>query len=649
VRNAYLGVRNAFLRFEERCPQMRNAFLRIEERFSQNEVRNAVLRSEERCPQRTLSRKVKNAVLRSEERCPQVRNAVLRSEEHCPQRTLSSEVRNAVLRNEERLTQMRNAVLRSESEERCPRMRNAVLRSEERRPQMRHAVLRVRNAVLRNEERCPQIDERCPQMRGTLSPEVIVRNAVLRTCRSIDFTSLKNFTSLILFTKTYLIDLNLELRILQSDIGTFRVARDGNNKVKHIKMSIYNVRVFHDYKSGSSLTKFYKLSLLALLGQVNIEHDFVTPRITRYFILKACMEPLYICGTVDEPVYRQRKQLVSARANAACESDISCKTHKDGPRVISYASRSITETEKRYSQTEKEALALVWAYEKFHPYVYGISFELITDHKPLEVIYGPRSKPCARFERAHYNDYNELLHFFKFPENIRALLRFFKFLAKRARADKQNALSSLISDQWLGPLPTGESILVVIDYYSRYYEVVIMKSTLTAKVIENLEEIFFRHGLPESLTSDNGPQFIFTEFSAYMDYQGIRHRRVTAKWPQANGEVERQNRSLLKRIQIAQTEKKDWKKELCKGRIILKGKRRTKTLLSSYARILLITKPKWRIEDTNPDQSNSSYSIPVHRNASFLQIVHRYCNHAMASTIIPWLPEVLYLSPYSRS
>lgn len=47
-----------------------------------------------------------------------------------------------------------------------------------------------------------------------------------------------------------------------------------------------------------------------------------------------------------------------------------------------------------------------------------------------------------------------------------------------------------------------------------------------------------------------------------MDYQGIQHRKVTAKWPQANGEVERQNRSLLKRIQIAQAERKDWKKEL---------------------------------------------------------------------------------------
>ena len=53
------------------------------------------------------------------------------------------------------------------------------------------------------------------------------------------------------------------------------------------------------------------------------------------------------------------------------------------------------------------------------------------------------------------------------------------------------------------PLPTGESILAVVVYNSRYYEVDILKSTLASKVISSLEEMFARHGLPESLTSDN--------------------------------------------------------------------------------------------------------------------------------------------------
>ena len=68
-------------------------------------------------------------------------------------------------------------------------------------------------------------------------------------------------------------------------------------------------------------------------------------------------------------------------------------------RVIIYASRSLSDTERRYSQTEKEALAIAWACERFHAYLYGAEFELMTDHKPLECIFSLKSKTCTRIER----------------------------------------------------------------------------------------------------------------------------------------------------------------------------------------------------------------------------------------------------------
>ena len=89
-----------------------------------------------------------------------------------------------------------------------------------------------------------------------------------------------------------------------------------------------------------------------------------------------------------------------------------------------------------------------------------------------------------------------------------------------------------------------------------------MRSTVAYNLISSLEEIFARQGLPESLTYDNAPHFVSTECTGYMEQQGIRHHGVTAKLPQANGEVERQNSSLLKRLQITHAEKKDWKEEL---------------------------------------------------------------------------------------
>lgn len=116
----------------------------------------------------------------------------------------------------------------------------------------------------------------------------------------------------------------------------------------------------------------------------------------------------------------------------------------------------------------------------------------------------------------------------------------------------------------LGPLPTGHSILVVIDYYSRYYEYDILQSTTAEKVINSLENIFSRHGLPISIRSDCGPQYMSAQFQAFCQENGIEHVKTTPKWAQANGEVERQNSSLMKRIRIAQSEGLDWKKELRK-------------------------------------------------------------------------------------
>ena len=52
-------------------------------------------------------------------------------------------------------------------------------------------------------------------------------------------------------------------------------------------------------------------------------------------------------------------------------------------RPVSFASRSLSDTEKNYAVIEKEALAATWACEKFRDYVLGTKFTLETDHRPL--------------------------------------------------------------------------------------------------------------------------------------------------------------------------------------------------------------------------------------------------------------------------
>ena len=59
----------------------------------------------------------------------------------------------------------------------------------------------------------------------------------------------------------------------------------------------------------------------------------------------------------------------------------------------------------------------------------------------------------------------------------------------------------------LGPLPSGDYVFVVVDYYSRFFETEFTKSTTSEKLVSMLSKIFVTHDLPLSLRTDNGPQF----------------------------------------------------------------------------------------------------------------------------------------------
>ena len=81
----------------------------------------------------------------------------------------------------------------------------------------------------------------------------------------------------------------------------------------------------------------------------------------------------------------QAETIVSADASSFGVGAVLLQRQDNGDwRPVAYASHSMTETQQRYAQIEKEAFALVWACRRFHDYLYGLPiFHAHTDHKPL--------------------------------------------------------------------------------------------------------------------------------------------------------------------------------------------------------------------------------------------------------------------------
>ena len=382
---------------------------------------------------------------------------------------------------------------------------------------------------------------------------------------------------------------------------------------------------------------------------------------------------------------------ISADASSHGLGAVILQKSEDSWKPVAYASRSMSETEKRYAQIEKEALATTWACEKFANFIVGKRVQIETDHKPLVPLLGNKQldslPPCIlrfrlRLDRFTYDIKHvpgkemytaDTLSRAPIPSQISEDSATLQELAelcamttvshlpassqrreiyRRAQSedpicklilkycqegwpahkskidssvnpywDTQGELTGVdrllmhgqamvvpkalqmetlrklheghqgivrcrlrarISVWWPGhskqvtefikkcpecarntppykqpliltSLPEypwqkvaadlfhlkGDEYLVIVGYFSRYPEVHKLRATTTQAVVGTLKTVFARHGIPETLRSDNGPQFSFQEFVKFANKYQFTHTTSSPHYPANNGQAER--------------------------------------------------------------------------------------------------------------
>ena len=89
--------------------------------------------------------------------------------------------------------------------------------------------------------------------------------------------------------------------------------------------------------------------------------------------------------------------------------------------------------------------------------------------------------------------------------------------------------------------------VLVVDSYSNYFEITQLASTKSSTEIQHIKSIFSRHGIPEIVIPDNGPQYSSEEFQQFSTTSGFVQKTSSTTYSQSNGFAER-NVQTVKRL-----------------------------------------------------------------------------------------------------
>ncbi|CAB3252663.1 unnamed protein product [Arctia plantaginis] len=104
----------------------------------------------------------------------------------------------------------------------------------------------------------------------------------------------------------------------------------------------------------------------------------------------------------------------------------------------------------------------------------------------------------------------------------------------------------------------SKSYLIAVDYHSKFIELAQLNSSTSENVINKLKTIFGRQGIPETVMSDNGPEFSSLAFSDFARNWKFRHVTSSPRYPQSNGQVERSIQTIKQIIRKTAYDQSDF-------------------------------------------------------------------------------------------
>ncbi|GJY99786.1 reverse transcriptase domain-containing protein [Tanacetum coccineum] len=277
------------------------------------------------------------------------------------------------------------------------------------------------------------------------------------------------------------------------------------------------------------------------------------------------------CPWVSPVHYVPKKGGITVVANEENELILTRQRKTKHFQPIHYASKTMTEAQIHYTTTEKEMLAVVYAFEKFRPYLVLSKSIVYSGHWAFKVLMIKTDAKLLGPPRGHLS---AILSFesicrkvfdagFFWPTIYRDAHIMIKSCDTCQRQGKisqrdempQNAIQVCeIFDVWgidfMGPFPSSRGnkyILVAVDYLSKWVEAKALPTNDARVVVKFLKSLFARFGTPRAIISDRGTHFCNDQFAKVMSKYGVTHRLATAYHPQTSGQVEVSNRGL-KRI-----------------------------------------------------------------------------------------------------